>query len=314
MVYPQSLPFDEGYLKVSGIHTLHYMQFGNPDGKPVIVLHGGPGSGLVTFHTTFFNPNIYRIIAFSQRGSGKSTPLAETRENTTWDLVGDIEALREKLRVEKWLLFGGSWGSTLALAYAQNYPERCKGLILGGIFLAREIEAKWDLEGRRQLFPEAWDAYTSHIPPAERTDLMPAYLRRLQSTDHTIRMGAARAWNTWELAIGQLQSELGRLESMLNDEDWCLAHAVLEAHYFTHRCFLEEGQLLKTKNVDRIRHLPCSVVHGRYDVVCPPRNAWDLKGAWPEIELQFTPDAGHSFRETGTMKALVQIADRFASL
>ncbi|TFY66806.1 hypothetical protein EVG20_g4283 [Dentipellis fragilis] len=306
--------YEIGKLKVSDIHTLHYELSGNENGMPVIFLHGGPGSGCDPKDRYFFNPEKYKVIFLDQRGAGKSTPSASLEENTTWDLVKDIERLREHLKIDKWHVFGGSWGSTLSLAYAQSHPDRVKSLVLRGIFTLRKSELHFFYqEGTSHYFPEAWDEYVAPIPEAERGDLMLAYHAQLNSVDDETRIKAAKAWSKWEMATSKLYVDPAHIAEAENDI-WANAFARIENHYFVNDGFMRDGQLLEKQEIDKIRHIPTVVIQGRYDSVCPARTAWDLKKAWPEIEFHIVPDAGHSSREPGTEKLLVQATDKFASL
>jgi len=309
-LYPEIEPFDSGLLKVSALHTLYYEQSGNPNGKPVVFLHGGPGGGTSPKCRRFFDPAIYRIVLFDQRGCGKSTPHAELTDNTTWDLVADIERLRGHLSIDRWQVFGGSWGSTLALAYAQTHPDKVTELVLRGIFMLRRWELEWFYQkGCDALYPDAWETYLNAIPEAERGDLMSAYHRRLTSTDPKTRTDAARAWSVWEGATSFLWQDSSHIESSAEDE-FALAFARIECHYFVNGGFFEhDDQLLR--NVDRIRKIPTVIVQGRYDVVCPLRSAWDLHRAWPEADLHIVQDAGHSAFEPGIMHELLEATDRF---
>ena len=309
-LYPEIEPCASGMLPVSALHTLYYEECGNPQGKPVVFLHGGPGGGINARCRRFFDPAAYRIVLFDQRGCGRSTPYAELAENTTWDLVADIERLREHLGIERWQVFGGSWGSTLALAYAQTHPGRVTELVLRGIFLLRRWELEWFYQqGCDALFPDAWEHYLAAIPEAERGDLISAYHRRLTHADPAVRVAAAHAWSVWEAATSFLYQDRGHIEASAAD-DFALAFARIESHYFVNAGFLEaDGQLLR--DVGRIRHVPAVIVQGRYDVVCPLRSAWDLHRDWPEAELQIVPDAGHSAFEPGNLHALIEATDRF---
>jgi len=308
--YPEIEPFDSGFLSVSPLHTLYYEQSGNPNGKPVVFLHGGPGGGTNAKCRRFFDPAVYRIVLFDQRGCGKSTPHAELAHNTTWDLVADIERVREHLRIDRWQVFGGSWGSTLALAYAQTHPDKVTELVLRGIFLLRRSELEWFYQkGCDALYPDAWETYLAAIPEVERGDLISAYHRRLTSPDEATRVAAARAWSVWEGATSFLWQDASHIESSAEDE-FALAFARIECHYFVNGGFFEhDDQLLR--NVDRIRDIPTVIVQGRYDVVCPLRSAWDLHRAWPEAELRIVQDAGHSAFEPGIMHQLLEATDRF---
>jgi proline iminopeptidase len=311
-LYDPIEPYDMGYLKVSDVHQLYYEQCGNPNGKPVVFLHGGPGAGLVPNYRRFFDPEAYRVILFEQRGAGRSIPHASLDDNTTWHLVEDIEKLREHFGVEQWLVFGGSWGSTLSLAYAETHPERVRGLVLRGIFLGRQNEARWFYEegqGASAIFPERWEEYVRIIPAPERGDMMAAYYRRLKSDDESVRMEAARAWSRWEASALKLIPD-PKLIDEFTEPDVALAVARIECHYFINNCFFETDNYL-IENVDRIRHIPSVIVHGRYDVICPVLNAWDLHRAWPEASFEIIPDAGHSVTEPGICDALVRATDSF---
>jgi proline iminopeptidase len=309
-LYPDIEPFDRGFLKVSALHTLYYEQSGNPRGKAVVFLHGGPGGGTNPKCRRFFDPAVYRIVLFDQRGCGKSTPHAELTDNTTWDLVADIERVRGHLGIGRWQVFGGSWGSTLALAYAQTHPDKVTELVLRGIFMLRRWELEWFYQkGCDALYPDAWETYLNAIPEVERGDLMSAYHRRLTSTDAKTRTDAARAWSVWEGATSFLWQDKTYIESSAEDE-FALAFARIECHYFVNGGFFEhDDQLLR--NIDRIRNIPAVIVQGRYDVVCPLRSAWDLHRAWPEADLRIVQDAGHSAFEPGNVHELLEATDRF---
>ena len=308
--YPEIEPYDRGMLKVSALHTLYYEQSGNPDGKPVVFLHGGPGGGTNPKCRRFFDPKAYRIVLFDQRGCGQSTPHAELRENTTWDLVADIERVREHLGIGRWQVFGGSWGSTLALAYAQTHPDKVTELVLRGIFMLRRQELEWFYQkGADALYPDAWETFLDAIPDVEHGDLMSAYHRRLTSDDPAVRVAAARAWSVWEGSTSYLYQDPASIGS--HDEDaFALAFARIECHYFVNGGFFEHGDQL-LRNVDRIRGIPAVIVQGRYDVVCPLRSAWDLHRAWPEADLRIVQDAGHSAFEPGNLHELIEATDRF---
>lgn len=312
-LFPEIEPYDEGFLPVSKLHTIHYEQCGNPKGKPICFLHGGPGGGIDPVYRRYFDPKKWRIVLHSQRGCGKSTPFSELRENTTWNLVADIEKLREKLGIERWVVFGGSWGSTLSLAYAQTHPERVKALVLRGIFLLRRSELEWFYqEGASHLFPDAWEDYLAPIPPRERGDLMKAYYERLTSKNKKVRMQAARAWSIWEGSTSKLFVDQ-ELVKKFGGGKFADAFARIEAHYFVNAGFLKrDDQLLR--DVKRIRRIPGVIVQGRYDVVCPARSAWDLHRAWPEAKLIVVNDAGHSMTEPGIRSALIEQTERFWKL
>lgn len=309
-LYPPIEPYQEGTLPVSDLHTLYYEQSGNPDGKPVVVLHGGPGGGCIPEYRQYFNPEKWRIIMFDQRGCGRSLPYAELRENTTWHLVADIEKLRIHLGVESWVVFGGSWGSTLSLAYSQTHPERCNGLILRGIFMLRSEELRWFYqEGASYIFPDAWEEYVRPIPPEEQHDFLTAYYQRLTSDDPQVRLEAAKAWSVWEGSTSKLYPDSDLMERF-GDEEFAIAFARIECHYFINKGFFErEDQLLV--NVDKIRQIPAVIVQGRYDIVCPMKTAWELHRAWPEAEFIVVPDAGHSMSEPGIKSALIAATDQF---
>lgn len=312
-LYPPIKPYREGKLQVSDLHTIHYEESGNPQGKPVVLLHGGPGGGCIPVYRQYFNPEKWRLIMFDQRGCGQSIPHAELRENTTWDLVNDIEKLRQHLNIEKWVVFGGSWGSTLSLAYSQTHPSRCTGLILRGIFMLRQKELRWFYqEGASYIFPDAWSEYVKPIPIEERDDMLTAYYQRLTSADTQIQLEAARAWSIWEGSTSKLFPDPELMQKFGNYE-FATAFARIECHYFMNKGFFEtEDQLLL--NVDRIRHIPAVIVQGRYDVVCPMISAWELHCAWPEAEFIVIGDAGHSMMEPGICSALIAATDKFADL
>ncbi|KAI0058171.1 proline iminopeptidase [Artomyces pyxidatus] len=308
-MYAYNEPFETGKLKVSDIHTLHYEISGNAGGAP-----GGPGGGCDHKDRAFFNPQKYKVIFLDQRGAGKSEPSACLEENTTWDLVKDVERLREHLKIDKWHVFGGSWGSTLSLAYAQSHPDRVKSLVLRGIFTLRKSELRWFYqEGASHLFPEAWAEYLEPIPKAERGDLVLAYHAQLNSVDDETRLRAARAWSKWEMSTSKLYTDPAQIAEAEKD-DWANAFARIENHYFINDGWMRDGQLLDPQEIDKIRHIPTIVVQGRYDVVCPATTAYDLKKVWPEITLHIVPDAGHSSREPGTQKLLAEATDKFADL
>ncbi|HZH90017.1 MAG TPA: prolyl aminopeptidase [Pyrinomonadaceae bacterium] len=312
-LYPAIEPYDQGMLPVSPVHTLYYEQSGNPEGLPVVFLHGGPGGGTVPDYRRFFDPAAYRIVLFDQRGSGKSTPHANLEDNTTWHLVADIERIREHLGIDRWLVFGGSWGSTLALAYAQTHPERARALVLRGIFLCRPKEIRWFYqEGASAIYPDAWEHYVKVIPEAERDDLLGAFHRRLTSDDEAVRLEAARAWSVWEGSTSKLYPDEDFI-AHFGDPQFALAFARIECHYFMNNAFFETDNYL-IENVGKIRHIPAVIVQGRYDVVCPLMSAWELHRAWPEAELRIIPDAGHSALEPGTRSALVEATDRFRTV
>lgn len=309
-LYPAIEPYRTGRLKVTGPHELYYEESGNPAGKPVIFLHGGPGGGSDAKYRRFFDPSAYRIILFDQRGCGQSTPHACLEENTTWDLVADIERLREHLAVDRWVVFGGSWGSTLALAYAETHPESVLALVLRGIFLLRKQEIDWFYQrGCSAIYADAWEEYLRPIPEDERGDLLHAYHKRLTSDDEAVRLDAARAWSVWEGSTSKLLPDLDMIKRFSGDR-FAEAFARIECHYFVNKGFFDrDDQLLA--NVDRVRNIPAVIVQGRYDVVCPMESAWALHKAWPEAEFVIVPDAGHSMHEPGITRALVTATNKF---
>ena len=309
-LYPPIEPYDQGMLAVSPVHTLYYEQSGNPQGLPVLFLHGGPGGGTVPEYRCFFDPAAYRIVLFDQRGAGRSTPHASLEENTTWHLVADIEELRRHLKIESWVVFGGSWGSTLALAYAQTHPEKVRALVLRGIFLCRQKEIQWFYqEGASAIFPDVWEEYVRVIPEAERGDMLSAYHRRLTSEEEAVRLEAARAWSVWEGSTSKLFPDQGLIDHFA-EPHLALALARIECHYFMHQAFFNTDNYL-IENAGRIRRIPAVIVQGRYDVVCPMMSAWELHRAWPEADLRVIPDAGHSALEPGITSALVEATDNF---
>ncbi|HEX6810027.1 MAG TPA: prolyl aminopeptidase [Planctomycetota bacterium] len=310
-LFPAIEPFQQGYLKVSGLHRIHYEQCGNPKGKPIVFLHGGPGGGIDPVYRRYFDPRKWRIVLFDQRGCGKSRPFAELRENTTWDLVADIEKLRVHLGIDRWSVFGGSWGSSLALAYAETHTKRVVSMTLRGIFLLRRSELLWFYQdGASHMFPDAFADYQAPIPERERGDMMKAYYKRLTSSDRKVRRRAAKAWSVWEGRTSKLYVDPAVVKKFGGGR-FADAFARIEAHYFVNRGFLErDDQLLR--NSQRLRHIPAVIVQGRYDVCCPARSAWDLHRAWPEAKLVIVPDAGHSMTEPGIRSALIEETDRFA--
>ena len=307
-LFPPIEPYRHGMLPVDELHTLYWEECGNPAGVPVLFLHGGPGGGLSPRQRRFFDPAHYRIVLFDQRGAGKSTPLGEYHNNTTQLLINDIERLRELLGIGQWLVFGGSWGSTLALAYGQAHPARCLGFVLRGIFLCTRAEIDWFMNGIRWFFPEAHDDFIAPIPPEERRNLLQAYAQRLFSEDPAIYAPAAHSWSRYEGRCLFLRPDPKAIDDCSSDAV-SLGIGRLEAHYFVHEGFLGDDQLIR--NIDRIRHLPAIIVQGRYDVVCPPSSAFRLHAAWPEARLQVIDDAGHSAYEPGIAAALVAATERF---
>jgi proline iminopeptidase len=310
-LYPEIEPFEKGYLSVGGPHQVYWEQSGNPNGVPVVFLHGGPGAGASPTHRRFFDPAHYRVVIFDQRGAGRSKPLGELADNTTGHLVADIEMLRQKLGIERWMVFGGSWGSTLALAYAQAHADRVRALILRGIFLCRKSEIDWFLYGMKSLAPEAWRVFTGFLPEAERGDLLGNYHKRLVDPDPKVHMPAARHWSVYEGTCCTLLPSPETVDSFGQDVT-ALGLARMEAHYFINDIFLPENALLR--NLDRIRGIPSFIVQGRYDLVCPIETADELHRAWPEAEYVVVPDAGHSAMEPGIRAQLVGAMERFKKL
>ncbi len=312
-LYPPIEPFNEFYLNVSDVHTIFVEESGNPKGKPVIFLHGGPGGGIEPIYRQYFNPKKWRIIIFDQRGCGKSVPHAELEENTTWDLVQDIEKIRNYLRIKKWIVFGGSWGSTLALSYAIKHTKQCKGLILRGIFLLRKIEIDWFYqEGCSYIYPDEWENYIAPIPNKQRNNLVGAFYKQLTSKNKKIRINAAKAWSTWEARTSKLQQTKKSLHQF-NDEKIAEAFARIECHYFINKGFFPyDGWILD--NIESIKNLPNIIIQGRYDVVCPMRSAWDLHKKWKKSKLLIVDDAGHSMLEKGIQKKLIEYTEKFSEL
>jgi proline iminopeptidase len=309
-LFPDIAPYRTGRLKVSPLHEIYFEECGSPKGKPALLLHGGPGGGIAAFMRRFHNPDAYRIILFDQRGCGRSTPHAELAGNTTWDLVEDIEKLRKHLNIERWQVVGGSWGSSLALAYAETHPERVTELILRGVFLLREAELRWFYqEGASWLFPDAWEDYLAPIPEAERRDMISAYYQRLTGNDLAVQLACARAWSQWEARTISLLPDPARV-SQFGEDRFALAFARIECHYFKHRGFLEADDQLLAQATE-LKGIPGAIVHGRYDVATPLANAWDLHKVWQEAELTVVPDAGHTAVEPGIARALVAATQKF---
>ncbi len=307
-LYPEIEPCDAGMLELDGLHRMYWEQSGNPRGTPVVFLHGGPGAGAAPGHRRFFDPAHYRIVIFDQRGAGRSTPLGELRDNTTPHLIADIEKLRAHLGIDRWLVFGGSWGSTLALAYAEAHPQRCAGLILRGIFLCRKSEIDWFLYGLKNLFPEAWHDFAGAIPAKERGSLLAAYYKRLTNPDPKVHMPAAHAWSIYEGSCSTLLPNPETVAYFAGDVV-ALGLARIEAHYFSHDIFLPVNSLLD--NIGRVRDIPGVIVQGRYDAVCPIVSADDVHRAWPEAQYIVVSDAGHSAWEPGICAELVRATERF---
>jgi proline iminopeptidase len=307
-LYPALPTFRNGRLALDTRHTMYWEECGNPRGVPLVFLHGGPGGGIAPDHRRYYDPAFYRIVLYDQRGAGQSTPLGELVDNTTEHLVADLERLRMHLGIDRWLVFGGSWGSTLALAYAEAHPERVLGLVLRGIFLARAWEIRWFMYEMGLVFPEAWRAFAHFLPAVERHDLLASYYRRLTDPDPAVHKPAAHAWSRYESSCSTLLPD-PELVAHFDEDAIALAIARIEAHYFVHGLFLREGGLLA--EIARIARIPCTIVQGRYDIVCPIRSADDLHRAWPEAQYVVVPDAGHSAREPGIARELVAATDRF---
>lgn len=310
-LYPSIEPFNTGFLSVSERHTLYYEQVGNPAGKPVVFLHGGPGGGVIPDYRRYFDPKKWHVILFDQRGCGQSQPFADIEENTTWDLVADIEKLRTHLALPRWAVFGGSWGSTLALTYAITHPGMCTDLFLRGIFLLRKKEIDWFYqEGCSRLFPDLWQSYLEPIPESERDDLVAAYYRRLTSTDAATRQRAAKAWSVWEGSTSKLLFDPASAGKFGNDE-FADAFARIECHYFTNRGFLPDDNFL-LDNAEVLKNIRAVIVHGRYDVICPVENAWQLHQALPQSVLHIIADAGHSLSEPGITNKMIEYTDKWS--
>jgi proline iminopeptidase len=311
-LFPRIEPYRTHRLKVSAIHEIYVTEYGNPDGKPVVLLHGGPGAGSSATMPRYHDPAAYRIVAFDQRGSGRSTPHAETRENTTWDLVADMESIRRHLNIERWQILGGSWGSCLALAYGETHPDRVSELILRGIFTLRRKEIKWFYqEGASYLLPEAFEEFVKPIPQEERGDMIGAYYKRLNGPDKEVQLACARAWSMWEGSALSLLPDPARVAAF-GAPNYAIAFARIECHYFFNRGFLDsDDQLIARAGL--LRDIPGVIVHGRYDVCTPVTNAWDLHKVWPEAELHIVPDSGHAMTEPGIADALLRATEKFKS-
>jgi proline iminopeptidase len=314
-LYPPIEPYKSEFLKVSNIHTLYVEQSGNPQGQPVVFLHGGPGGGTNSNHRRFFDPKKFRIVLFDQRGAGRSTPAAELRDNSTWDLVSDIEQIRQHLGINQWLVFGGSWGSTLALAYAETHRQFVTGLVLRGIFLCRPSEIHWFYQfGASEIFPDIWDEYKNFIPQAEQNDFVSAYYRRLTSPDPNLRLAAAKVWSKWEAATSRLFFDKASVDEF-DDPTYALQFARIECHYFTNNAFFKTNNWL-IENLAPLRDLPIRIVQGRYDVVCPARSAWDLHDALNHLAIEHTlkivQDAGHAAAEPGIRSSLISFTNELS--
>ncbi|WP_067183153.1 prolyl aminopeptidase [Microtetraspora niveoalba] len=314
-LYPPIEPHDSGLLSVDHGNQIYWEVCGNPEGKPVVMLHGGPGSGCTADHRRQFDPEAYRIVLFDQRNCGRSLPHASDPAvslefNTTWNLVADMERLREHLGIDRWMVFGGSWGSALSLAYAQSHPDRVSELVLRGVFTLRPSELRWFYqEGASMVYPDLWESYVAPIPEDERDDLIAAFHRRVNDPDPAVRISAARAWSVWEGSTITLRRDPGLVAKHAED-GYAVSFARIENHYFVNGGFFEEGRLLR--DVDRIRHIPCVIVQGRYDMCTPAATAWDLHRAWPEAEFHMVDDAGHAYTEPGILDRLIEATDRFA--
>lgn len=307
-LYPAIEPFNTFHLKVSDLHTIYVEESGNPNGKPVVFLHGGPGGGSMPAYRQYFDPKKWRIVIFDQRGCGKSTPFAELKENTTWDLVSDIEKIREHLKIQKWAIFGGSWGSTLSLCYSISHPERCTELFLRGIFMIRKKEIDWFYqEGASKIFPDLWEDYLKPIPAQERHDMVSAYYKRLTSENKEVRTEAAKAWSIWEGSTSKLMYD-AEAAKRFGDDEFADAFARIECHYFTNKGFFKNENWI-LENADAIKNIPTVIIQGRYDVVCPAESAWELHKKLPASHLHIIPDSGHSMSEKGILSKLVEYTD-----
>lgn len=311
-LFPQIEPYRSGHLNVSDLHSIYYECCGNPNGKNLVFLHGGPGGGIKADYRRYFNPEKYHIVLFDQRGCGKSTPFGEIKENTTWELVEDIEKLKQHLNISTWSVFGGSWESTLALSYAQSHPLSCEALFLRGIFLLRKKEIDWFYqEGCSKIFPDAWEKYLKPIAPEKRNNLLAAYYEILTGQDKQQAQKAAQAWSCWEASTSKLIPD-NQLINDFGQEDFSWAFARIECHYFTNKGFFQyENQLLD--NIDKIRDIPTLIVQGRYDIVCPMESAWELHRLWPEAKMEIIQDAGHSLSEKGIQSTLMQACENYAN-
>ncbi|MEF2073438.1 prolyl aminopeptidase [Consotaella aegiceratis] len=309
-LYPEIEPFEHGMLDVGDGHRIYWERCGTKGAKPAVFLHGGPGGGCGSAHRRLFDPTRYDVLLFDQRGCGRSTPHAELEANTTWHLVADIERLRALMGVEKWLVFGGSWGSTLALAYAETHPERVSELVVRGIYTLRRAELSWYYQfGVSEMFPDKWERFVAPIPQAERDDLIAAYRRRLTGSNRAEQVAAAKAWSLWEGGTITLLPDPS-LTSQHGDEDFALAFARIENHYFVHDGWLDKGQLIR--DAGRLKGIPGTIVHGRYDMPCPMRTAWDLHLAWPDADFHLIEGAGHAYNEPGILDRLIRATDRYA--
>ena len=310
-LYPSIEPYETGMLAVGDGHEVYYERSGRPGGKPAVFLHGGPGGGISPEHRRLFDPDIYDVLLFDQRGCGNSVPHAELEANTTWHLVADIERLRKMAGQEKWMVLGGSWGSTLALAYAQTYPSRVSGLILRGVYLLTEAELNWYYQfGVSEIFPDKWEAFQAPISADERYDMISAYRRRLICDDTSIQIEAATAWSVWEGGTISLLPSADQTAEF-SDVHFAIAFARIENHYFVHRAWLEENQLLN--NAGKLRGIPGAIVHGRYDMPCPARSAYELHKVWPDAEFRLVEGAGHAYNEPGILDQLIRATDRLGS-
>ncbi|KAI0117890.1 proline iminopeptidase [Nemania sp. FL0031] len=317
-VYKHEPAYDSGHLKVDSIHEVYYEQYGKKDGLPVIFLHGGPGGSTSPDNTKFFDPAVYRVVLMDQRGAGKSRPRNELKDNTTHHLSDDIERLREHLGIAKWhMVFGGSWGSTLGLFYTQAHPERVSSLVLRGVFTVRRSEllgAGGGIPAAALFYPQEWERFIEYLPESERGDPYPAYYARITSKDRAISILASREWNAWEIFSSTLLPDAENI-ARLEDDEWGLSHALFEAHFlFQHGAWMEDGELLRPANMEKIQDIPGAIVQGRYDMVCPPVTAWSVHKAWPKSELHWIGDAGHSANEPGTTAKLIEVCDKLAKL
>ena len=308
--HPPIEPYDSGRLDVGDGHSIHYERVGTPGAKPAVFLHGGPGGGISAQHRRLFDPARYDVVLFDQRGCGRSTPHAGLEANTTWHLVSDIERLRQMVGVERWLVLGGSWGSTLALAYAETHPQRVSELVLRGVYTVSRAELDWYYQfGVSEMYPDRWEAFVAPIPEAERSDMIAAYRQRLTGDDVAARIEAARAWSTWEGSTIKLLPD-AELAAGFGEDHFALAFARIENHYFTHGAWLDDGQLLR--DAHRLHGIPGTIVHGRYDMPCPLRYAWALHKAWPEAAFHLVEGAGHAYDEPGILDRLIAATDAYA--